>query len=94
LGENQVLAPLKGRTYVGFVSTTLTIAEAQTRLAQLLELAQAGHEVIIEDATKGKARLVPVAKSQPPGPRVFGLHEGETWMSDDFNAPLPDSFCR
>jgi antitoxin (DNA-binding transcriptional repressor) of toxin-antitoxin stability system len=74
------------------VSTTLTIAEAQTKLAQLIELAQAGHEVIIQDALKGKARLVPVASAQPRGPRIFGLHEGETWMSDDFNAPLPDSF--
>lgn len=74
------------------MSTTLTIAEAQTKLAQLLELAQAGQEVIIEDGLKGKARLVPVAMVQPSGPRVFGLHEGETWMSDDFNAPLPDSF--
>jgi len=23
---------------------------------------------------------------------VLGLHEGEIWMSDDFNAPLPDGF--
>jgi len=73
------------------VSTTLNIEEAQHKLSHLLELAQAGHEVIIQDAQKGKARLVPIA--QPPQkPRVFGLHEGEIWMSDDFNAPLPDSF--
>jgi len=52
------------------VSTTLTIAEAQTKLA----------------------RLVPVSEPQPQGARVFGLSEGEMWMSDDFNAPLPESF--
>ncbi len=23
---------------------------------------------------------------------VFGLHEGQGWISDDFNDPLPDSF--
>ena len=74
------------------MSTTLTVAEAQTKLARLLELARAGHEVIIEDPLKGKARLVPVSEPQPQGARVFGLHEGEMWMSDDFNAPLPDSF--
>ena len=74
------------------MSTTLTIAEAQTKLARLLELAQAGHEVIIEHPLKGKARLVPVSEPQPQGARVFGLHEGEMWMSDDFNAPLPESF--
>jgi hypothetical protein len=38
------------------------------------------------------ARLVPVSEPQPQGARVFGLHEGEMWMSDDFNAPLPESF--
>ena len=37
------------------MSTTLSIAEAQGKLSQLLELAQAGHEVIIQDAHKGKA---------------------------------------
>jgi antitoxin (DNA-binding transcriptional repressor) of toxin-antitoxin stability system len=73
------------------MSTTLSIAEAQGKLAQLLELAQAGHEVIIQDGQKGKARLVPIAAAKP-GPRRFGLHEGEIWMSDDFNAPAPDSF--
>lgn len=24
--------------------------------------------------------------------RVAGLHEGQIWMSDDFNDPLPDEF--
>ena len=74
------------------MSTTLSVAEAQYKLSQLLELAQAGHEVIIQDPQKGKARLVPVAPPATPGPRRFGLHPGEVWMSDDFNAPLPDSF--
>jgi antitoxin (DNA-binding transcriptional repressor) of toxin-antitoxin stability system len=71
---------------------TLSVREAQGRLSQLLELVQAGQEVIIEDPQKGKARLVPVAQPAEPRPRCFGLHEGEVWMSDDFNAPLPDSF--
>ena len=74
------------------MSTTLTISEAQKKLGQLLELAQAGHEVIISDPQKGDARLVPVVKPQQSGSRVLGLHEGEVWMSDDFNAPLSDSF--
>ena len=74
------------------MSTTLSIAEAQGKLSQLLELAQAGHEVIIQDAHKGKARLVPVPTPTMSGPRRFDLHQGEVWMSDDFNAPLPDSF--
>jgi len=24
--------------------------------------------------------------------RVFGLHAGQVWMSEDFDAPLPDEF--
>ncbi len=74
------------------MSTELSITEAQGKLSQLLELVQAGHEVIIQDPQKGKARLVAIAAPPMSGPRVFGLHEGEVWMSDDFNAPLPDSY--
>jgi antitoxin (DNA-binding transcriptional repressor) of toxin-antitoxin stability system len=73
------------------MSTTLSVAEAQAKLSQLLELAQAGHEVIIQDPQRGQARLVPVV-AVTSGTRRFGLHAGEVWMSDDFNAPLPDSF--
>jgi antitoxin (DNA-binding transcriptional repressor) of toxin-antitoxin stability system len=73
------------------VSTTLTIQEAQGQLSQLLELARTGHEVIIQDPQKGKARLVPVPEPTP-GPRVLGLHAGSWTMADDFDAPLPDSF--
>ena len=70
----------------------MSVAEAQSRLSQLLELAQAGHEVIIQDPQKRQARLVPITAPASPGPRRFGLHAGEVWISDDFNAPLPDSF--
>jgi hypothetical protein len=34
-----------------------------------------------------------VQSSQQVGfQRVAGLHEGQIWMSDDFNEPLPDEF--
>lgn len=74
------------------VSTTLTVSEAREKLPQLLELAHAGHEVFIQDPRKDKTRLVPVPVPTAAGPRHFGLHAGEVWMSDDFNAPLPDAF--
>ena len=68
------------------MSTTLTIAEAQGKLAELLKLAQAGHEVFIQDPRQGKARLLPV--SEPPtGPLVLGLHAGAWDMAADFDAP-------
>ncbi len=73
------------------MSTTLTISEAEGKLAQLLELVQAGHEVIIQDAHQGQAKLVAMP-AQVNKPRVLGLHEGSWWVADDFDAPLPDSF--
>lgn len=70
---------------------TVTLQEAQTRLAELLILAQSGSEIIIAEGNKPLARLVPIAGSDRPR-RVAGLHRGKIWMSDDFDAPLPDEF--
>lgn len=28
----------------------------------------------------------------PQSPFLFGLHPGQVWMSDDFDAALPDAF--
>jgi hypothetical protein len=30
--------------------------------------------------------------TQPNQQRVLGLNQGEIWMSEDFNDPLPDEF--
>lgn len=73
------------------MSTTLTIQEAQGQLSQLLELAQAGHEVIIQDPQKGQARLMPLP-DRAAGPRKLGLHAGCWTMAAEFDAPLPESF--
>ena len=29
---------------------------------------------------------------EPAKPRIAGLHEGQGWTSEDFDAPLPDDF--
>lgn len=34
----------------------------------------------------------PQETEQTPEKRVLGLNQGEIWMSDDFNDPLPDEF--
>lgn len=70
---------------------TVTLQEAQTRLAELLTLAQMGNEIIIADGNKPLARLVPIAAAKPKR-RIAGLQRGKIWMSDDFDAPLPDEF--
>ena len=74
------------------VSTSVTVEEAKGRLQQLLELAARGHEIIIHDPTAGRAKQVPVPETYSRAPRVLGLHKGQVRMSDDFDAPLPDSF--
>ncbi len=58
-------------------------------LEQLLAQVAAGDEVVFEADGKPIARLVPVDTSVP---RKAGLREGQGWMSEDFDAPLPDEF--
>lgn len=56
--------------------------------ADLLARVAAGEEIVFEQDGKAVARLVPV----PAKPRIAGLHQGQGWSSDDFDAPLPDEF--
>ena len=68
---------------------TVTVQEAQVRLAELLTLAQTGNEIIIAEDNKPVARLIGIAG---PKRRIAGLQRGKIWVSDDFDAPLPDGF--
>lgn len=69
---------------------TVNIHEAKTHLSELLALALEGEEIIIAKANKPLVRLVPV--EAPIQKRVFGMHRGQIWMSNDFNEPLPEEF--
>ncbi len=44
--------------------------------------------------TQTRVQFVDASEETPVKPRILGLfeHVGETWMSDDFDAELPDSF--
>ncbi len=66
---------------------TVTIEDVQARLAELLNLVQAGNEIIIAQGDQPVARLVAIAESKPKR-RIAGLHRGKIWMSEDFDAPL------
>ena len=44
------------------------------------------HDVV--DAALAQLEPAPVL----PATRIPDLHAGQTWVSDDFDAPLPDSF--
>jgi antitoxin (DNA-binding transcriptional repressor) of toxin-antitoxin stability system len=70
----------------------VTVEEAEARLLELIDLAEQGEEVVIAQGNQLKVKLVPVA--QAPKKRMFGQHQGEIWISPDFDAPLPDDFWR
>ncbi len=56
-------------------------------LSDLLSLVRTGHNVILMDGETPIARLSPVDAHK----RTPGLHPGG-WISEDFDAPLPDEF--
>lgn len=69
---------------------TIDIDEVHPQLAQLLALTATGDEVIISVNEKPVAKLVAVTASRKT--RIAGLNKGDIWMSEDFDAPLPDEF--
>jgi len=73
------------------MTQTVTVAEAQNKLQDLLAQALAGNEVIITEHGTPVARLVPV-EAPSLKKRVAGLNRGTISTSEDFDQPLPDEF--
>lgn len=46
---------------------------------------------VLDFIQTNKAVTVPISNLEI-SPRTPGLHQGEIWMSEDFNEPLPDEF--
>ena len=69
---------------------TIEIKGESPGLKELLSMIETGTEVILTRGETPVARLVPVRSGS--GPRIPGLHKGILKASDDFDAPLPDSF--
>jgi prevent-host-death family protein len=66
----------------------VNVYAAKTQLSRLIDRAAAGEEVVITRHGRPVARLVPAEQRQP---RKFGQLQGQGfWMSEDFDAPLPD----
>lgn len=71
--------------------TTVNTHHAKTHLSRLLELVEAGEEVIIARAGKPVAVLSRfVAKRAAIAPP--GAMAGEGWMAEDFDAPIDEMF--
>lgn len=65
--------------------------QSSPSLADLLLEVEQGVEIVIVDGETTLATLRPPESKLPP--RVPGLNEGAvTWISDDFDDPLPDEF--
>ena len=70
---------------------TVNIHEAKTNLSALIAAAEAGEEVVISRANKPVVKLVAMESALKK--RQFGLHKGAAlYISEDFDAPLPDAF--
>lgn len=68
----------------------VSLAEANDQLAELIDAAGRGDEIVIEAEGKTPVRLTLVKAERQK--RVFGQHQGMVSMSPDFDAPLPDEF--
>jgi prevent-host-death family protein len=71
------------------VTVIVNVHEAKTHFSKLLVRVVGGEEIVIAKAGKPVARLVPLASvvaRRAPGSAAGVLH-----ISDDFDAPLPDS---
>jgi len=66
----------------------VNIYEAKTQLSKLVDLASSGTDVVIARAGKPVARLTMLKEEKRP--IVFGLLEGQGWIAEEFDAPLPD----
>ena len=73
------------------MTKSVGVHEAKTQLSKLLELVNAGEEVVITRRGQEVARLVP---SRSSAGRTFGLDRGVWAVPDDFDAPLPDEVLR
>lgn len=69
------------------VPKRINIADAKTRLSELVLRAAGGEEIIIARRGKPQARLVPLGGVAP---RVPGRGAGQWKVVGDFNEPLPE----
>ena len=67
----------------------INIHEAKTHLSRIVDDVAADAEVIIAKAGKPMARLVPMQAASRP--KKLGLLKDRIKVSNDFNAPLPES---
>lgn len=68
--------------------SAVDLAQAEARLAQLIEEVKSGIEIVITRDGQPVARLLPAEEA--PANRVPGSAKGLFTVPDDFDAPLED----
>jgi prevent-host-death family protein len=68
--------------------TTFNIAEAKSRLSELLQKAMIGEEIVIARDNKPIVKLVPLAT--PGRKRKPGSAKGQVWLAPDFDVTPAD----
>jgi hypothetical protein len=71
----------------------ISIQKSDANWDELLLLVNQGNEIIIMNGDETIARMTSAETGSHTSitERVLGAHPG-AWMSDDFDAPLPDEF--
>ena len=70
------------------MAVQVNIYEAKSKLSKLINQVIAGEEVIVAKSGKPVAKIVPFEK--PTQNRKPGSAKGKLFISDDFDAPLPN----
>ena len=70
-------------------SQKIDIQNVFPTLQELLTSVKEGKEILLTEGDIPPALLTP---AKPVAQRTAGLHKGNIQTSDDFDAPLPDSF--
>ncbi len=75
------------------VTKTIDLQKTPADLEDLLRLLERDTEILLTKGNVPLARLTPIESVVATvSERIPGLHKGTTWVSDDFDAPLPDDF--
>ncbi len=78
------------------MASSVALSEAQSRLAELMNRAENGEEIVIERAGRAGIRLVPVAVGEKTVARRVGGKNllGVTYIAPDFDAPMSEEELR
>jgi len=70
----------------------IDIAEAATKLSELILAAERGEEVVIARENRPIAKIIAInsAEDMPKKKRVFGAYKGLISIGPEFFEPLPD----